>query len=644
MKKMVIPGILTILFIVSLVLYYQMFRWWMDTWTTFVLYHVLLGLAMGGMALTVVLTKGQTYPVVPKVIVSILAFIVAAAIPIGASFGLDAALFQYKHYHQCAVLVCGINLLVFSTLLFVYCNGSFPSWAKALRAVYAVLLLVSVTGMVFGIGGYKVAHPVYRLIYGSGGHVTSNENLTYAFTEMDVAFSQTDSIDGAADVMLTLEEGEEKGIQLVLAADKQAESISVTVTDFVGVNGGALATRVYYGEYADSQHRLAAMHLSSSYPHWLKPAENSQISVAAGTNHGVYILVDAPVGTAPGDYTATLTVKNSGGEVVLEKQIKATVSGSQVLKFREDGKFKILQFADIHSCPLRETEKQLLKDAIERTQPDLILLTGDNAFSVSGEAGAAIADFMDIFEEYEIPVAMVFGNHDTESRPTKIQQMGIYSSYDCFVGAIGTPIGNRIGNYNLPILSSDGTRTAFNLWFVDSGMNNDENDLGGYACVLKEQVDWYVAASNALTEANGGEKIPSINIQHIIVPEVKEVLIPTDDEERWLLPEGNDGHMGEIYGGPLYSNGQFDAFVSQGDVLATIAGHDHANSFVVENRGVDIIVSPICTFIGSNDESIGYRVFELDETNPWSYETYVDEYWEIYKDDPAMLEKLRELS
>ncbi len=644
MKKMIIPCMLTILFAVSLVLYYNMFRWWMDTWTTFVLYHVLLGLAMGGMALAVVLTKGQTLPIVPKVIVSILAFLVAAAIPIGASAGLDGVLFQYKHYHQCAVLVCGINLLVFSTLLFVYYSGIFPAWAKVSRAVYAVLLLVSVTGMVFGIGGYQVAHPVYRLICGSGGYATGNENLTYAFTEMDVAFSQTDSIDGAADMRITLEEGEEKGIQLLLAADKQAESISVTVTDFACADGGALSARVYDGEYADSQHRLAAMHLSSSYPHWLKPAENSQISVAAGTNHGVYILVDAPVGAVPGDYTASLTVKDSSGAVILEKQMKATVSGSQVLKFREDGKFTILQFADIHSCPLRETEKQLLKDAIQRRKPDLIVLTGDNIFSTSGEGETAIVDYMDIFEAYGIPVAMVFGNHDTEARPAKIQQMGIYSRYSCFVGAIGTPVADRIGNYNLPILSSDGTKTAFNLWFTDSGMKNEENDLGGFACVLKEQVDWYLSASNAITQANGGEKVPSINFQHIVVPEVRELLIPTDDPDRWKLPEGNPGHMADVYGGPLYSNGQFDAFVSQGDVLATVAGHDHTNSYVVTKDGVDIVVSPICAFIGNTDESVGYRVFELDENDSWHYETYVDGYWEIYKDDPAMLEKLQELS
>ena len=320
----------------------------------------------------------------------------------------------------------------------------------------------------------------------------------------------------------------------------------------------------------------------------------------------------------------------------------------EVLKFGDDGKFTILQFADIQDgYPLMTITKKLLEDTVKMVQPDLIVLTGDNISGGSTTTKvitrAAINEFMSIFEKAGIPTAAVFGNHDDESAlADKDFQMSVYESYDCFVGYNEGDIIPGVGTYNLPILSSDASRVAFNIWMTDSGTYNSENDLGGYACTTKEQIAWYVEKSNELKAQNGGTPVPSINFQHIIVPEIYDALVECEagtpnsisrGDKFLTLPEGVDGALHENPCPPNYSNGQFAAFVQQGDVLATVSGHDHVNSFVVPYQGVDIVNTPGVGFSSYNDETVGSRVFVIDENAPEAYETYVLGYFDVYGDD-----------
>ena len=80
--------------------------------------------------------------------------------------------------------------------------------------------------------------------------------------------------------------------------------------------------------------------------------------------------------------------------------------------FGEDGKFTILQVADVQdNAFLSYFCKRSIIYAVKEAQPDLIVLTGDNISGPSCRtelsAKKAIKDVMDVFERLGVPVAMV---------------------------------------------------------------------------------------------------------------------------------------------------------------------------------------------------------------------------------------------
>lgn len=323
------------------------------------------------------------------------------------------------------------------------------------------------------------------------------------------------------------------------------------------------------------------------------------------------------------------------------------------LRFNEDGKFKILQISDLQDNVLfKNMAKDFMIKLLEEEKPDLVVLTGDNIGNDSSKTSdlmyLAFDEFMSIFEERGVKVAAVFGNHDDEGNAySKDEQIELYKRYSCYVGD-DIPELNGAGSYRLPILSSEDDKTAFNLWFFDSGTYNDENDLGGYGCVHKDQIDWYVNEEKAQTEENDGKAVPSLAFQHIIIPEVYDVLekVENPEDEKYkdknvvefnkkyyTFPEeyvNEDTFFSETPCPPNYSNGQADAMAENGNVLGILVGHDHKNSFIIPYKDIDIIQTPAGGFGAYGDENRGARIITLDEKDLTSYETDVIFYKDVF--------------
>ena len=341
------------------------------------------------------------------------------------------------------------------------------------------------------------------------------------------------------------------------------------------------------------------------------------------------------------------------------------------LRFNEDGSFKIMQIADIQDIFIfRPLTRMFIEDLLENENPDLVVLTGDN---ISPGAGfmkwmtkKSIDNFMKIFEEKKVPVAIVYGNHDEENKLTKEEQWEVYESYDCFVGVRDSEELSGYGTYYLPILSSKSDKQKFTLWFFDSQDYNKDEEVGGYGCVEKDQIEWYKKTEQELAKTNK-RLIPSLAFQHIIVPEIYEVLYKiteTDEsgaityydvkgkylEDQTIVESGITYGYPEKYADedtalletpcpPKYSNGQADAFIEYGNVLGIAVGHDHKNSFVIPYKGLDIIQTPTASFGSYGDHNRGARIITLDENDLNEYETrmvYFRDYYDIEADEKLM--------
>ena len=315
------------------------------------------------------------------------------------------------------------------------------------------------------------------------------------------------------------------------------------------------------------------------------------------------------------------------------------------LQFGKDGKFRIMQISDMQDFfPMKSITKNVIRKALDTYPVDLIVLTGDNISSTSlvkPYAALAINEFMSIYEKYGIPVVMVYGNHDDENTTAdKAFQLSVYERYKCFIGCAGEDFGeSHLGTYYVPVYSSaDKNKMVNNIWMIDSGTYNEENDLGGYACVTKKQVEWYKKTSEKLERENG-HKIPSLMFQHIVVPEIWDALDEHAEKveggvehggKYYTLPEGAKGVLGETPCPPNYTNGQFDAILERGDVMAMFFGHDHVNTYEVNYRGVDLCNTPGVGFRSYNSIDEGVRLITLDEKEPDSYETEVVSYFDLF--------------
>ena len=276
------------------------------------------------------------------------------------------------------------------------------------------------------------------------------------------------------------------------------------------------------------------------------------------------------------------------------------------------------------------------------------MLTGDNTkpYETEEETKKLINALMNIFESRNIPVAVTFGNHDSEQGAmSRDDLMEYYNTFSCSVSVDDGETLSGCGTYNIPVLSSNGEKLKFNLWVFDSG---DYDEEGRYSCVKPDQIEWYKETSEAL-EAQEGKKVPSMVFQHMIVQEIWDEMffkVPFyvdtltekyGDTIYFFGPDTSvlNGFLFEPPSPGYYNHGEFDAMVERGDVLAILVGHDHYNTYDVESEGIRLINTPGASFNAYGTEfTRGSRLITLHEDDPENFDTEV-----ITVNDAAILDK-----
>ncbi len=219
------------------------------------------------------------------------------------------------------------------------------------------------------------------------------------------------------------------------------------------------------------------------------------------------------------------------------------------LQFNDDGSFTILQISDTQDTQYPSPNVlTLIEKAMDESKPDLVIFTGDqlknydsdfDGGNLEHKVQQAIDAIVRPVERRGIPFAVVFGNHDDAIEVSKEDQLKMYQRHSLCLMRDDEPELSGCGNYNLPILSSDGQRTAFNLYLLDSHGGGN----GQYDYIKQDQINWYVRTSNALKAANGGNPVPSMEFQHVPLPELRTVAL----EGLIHTGENNEGVAGPYY-------------------------------------------------------------------------------------------------
>lgn len=278
------------------------------------------------------------------------------------------------------------------------------------------------------------------------------------------------------------------------------------------------------------------------------------------------------------------------------------------LKFNADGKFKIVQFTDIHWAygnPKSDIAGERIVEVLDAEKPDLVVITGDIVFAKPAAEGmkAAIAPII----ERGIPFAVTFGNHDDEFDLTRAQLFELVQGMKGNLSSTTEGI-TGVTNYTLPIQSASSTTTAAVLYIFDSNSYSDNSRTKGYDWIAHDQIGWYMKQSAAYTAANSGSPLPALAFFHIPLPEYREA---TKTVGSFIF-----GTRKEAECAPYVNSGLATAMLDAGDVMGVFVGHDHVNDYAVNWRGILMAYgrytggsNVYCNIPGGN----GARIIELSE-------------------------------
>lgn len=248
------------------------------------------------------------------------------------------------------------------------------------------------------------------------------------------------------------------------------------------------------------------------------------------------------------------------------------------LRFNKEGKFKIVQFTDVHwiaGNPKSDVAGERMSEILDAEKPDLVIYTGDLIYGGVAEEGLRKA--LEPAVSRGIPFAVTLGNHDDEHNLSRNEV------YEFIKGIPGNLTSTTEGikgvtNFILPVKSSDGNKDAALLYVFDSNSYSTIKGIKGYGWIGHDQVQWYIENSRRFKSENGGDTLAALAFFHIPLPEYFEAV-----KEGTVFMYGT--RMEKVCC-PEINTGLFAAMVESGDVMGTFAGHDHINDYAVKWKGI----------------------------------------------------------
>ncbi|ESZ95955.1 phosphatase dcr2 [Sclerotinia borealis F-4128] len=327
---------------------------------------------------------------------------------------------------------------------------------------------------------------------------------------------------------------------------------------------------------------------------WLKRSAKRHASDSNKAVNSVDVLFGADA-VDPRDgweMTGTPLLLDSSGEV---QEARLSIRRGKLMtpikptpRIRDNGKFKILQAADLHlstgtgecrdampedggNCEADPRTLEFVGRILDEEKPDMIILSGDQ---INGEtapdAQSAIFKYAELFIKRKIPFATIFGNHDDEGSLPRAQQMALVESLPYSLSEAGPEELEGVGNYIVEVLAQGGSKhSALTIYLLDThSYSPDERSFKGYDWLKKNQIDWFKQTAEGLKRAHEGYTHIHMDLAfiHIPLPEYR-------DDTLYKVGEWREGVTA-----PGFNSGFRDALVEQGVVMVS-CGHDHANEY-----------------------------------------------------------------
>lgn len=270
---------------------------------------------------------------------------------------------------------------------------------------------------------------------------------------------------------------------------------------------------------------------------------------------------------------------------------------------KKEHPFRICQLTDLHLDPYpfsvadQETISKIQR-LLASTKFDLIMITGDLIWGKrSADPKETMQYFYAIFDQINTPVAVTYGNHDTEG----LFDRETIRSYESFINHPADKhqrfIVHDLENYSLQIVDHDSGRLSHVIYVWDSGAYSNDDRFGLYEPISREQINWF----EKLPYDNSVPRV-DLGFIHIPIPEYAEA-------KNFIF----DGQIAEPIGSPEINSGLFYSLLKDANFKAIFAGHDHDNNFMANYRGIDFVYGNVSGFNTYGKIKRGYKQIDLYE-------------------------------
>lgn len=280
------------------------------------------------------------------------------------------------------------------------------------------------------------------------------------------------------------------------------------------------------------------------------------------------------------------------------------------LSKKKNTDFTVLNLTDPQLVTAEWAEGHLARKILEYTvnklineiKPDLITVSGDIS---AAEFPEAYTNFAKMIDAYNIPWAVVWGNHDNQGGEETIQKyVDEYKAYKNFVYEEGP---KELGNGNYVIGIEEEGKLLHGIIMMDTHDRVCEKDDKGedvwyWAKLYDEQLPWYEGVVNDLKDNGCNE---TTIISHIPIYAYRTAYDAAWNKEYdpadvsfEMSKTGvcwNEGYK-NCFGTNLegicsyeHDEGMFDLIKKLGSTKLYICGHDHINCSLIEYEGVKLM-------------------------------------------------------